>query len=149
MPNTTSGVGRFVTPTIIAVLRAIPDSDGTYRDVAQKAENHGANIKHATLARWLHMGWKDIAAGNATTAIARFTKRFEELVTEHCWAEILRTRDLDRAFEIMARTCGCGNDKMLMPEGTVTETCRDCKDLDNLGRSGRRKGRQRGEASPE
>ena len=34
MPNTTRGVGLFTAENIVAVIRAIPESDGTYRDVA-------------------------------------------------------------------------------------------------------------------
>ena len=45
MPNTTRGVGLFTAENIVAVLRAIPESDGTYRDVARKAEKYGVNIQ--------------------------------------------------------------------------------------------------------
>ena len=38
MPNTTRGVGLFTAENIVAVLRAIPEGDGTYRDVDRKAE---------------------------------------------------------------------------------------------------------------
>ena len=37
MPNKTRGVGLFTAENIVAVIRAIPESDGTYRDVARKA----------------------------------------------------------------------------------------------------------------
>ena len=33
MPNTTRGLGLFTAENIAAVLRIIPDSDGTYRTV--------------------------------------------------------------------------------------------------------------------
>ena len=39
MPNTTRGVGLFTAENIVAVLRAIPESDGIYRDVAPKPES--------------------------------------------------------------------------------------------------------------
>ena len=42
MPNTTRGVGMFTAENIVAVVRAIPESDGTYRDVARKAEHTAA-----------------------------------------------------------------------------------------------------------
>ena len=45
MSNTTRGVGLFTAENIVAVLRAIPESDGTYRDVARKAEKYGGNIQ--------------------------------------------------------------------------------------------------------
>ena len=39
MPNTTRGLGLFTAENIAAVPRAIPESDGTYRDVARKPES--------------------------------------------------------------------------------------------------------------
>ena len=39
MPNKTRGVGLFTAENIVAVLKAIPESDGTYRDVARKPES--------------------------------------------------------------------------------------------------------------
>ena len=44
MPNKTRGVGLFTAKNIVAVIRAIPESDGTYRDVARKAEQYGGNF---------------------------------------------------------------------------------------------------------
>ena len=41
MPSTTRGVGLFTAENIMAVIRAIPESDGTYRDIARKAEQYG------------------------------------------------------------------------------------------------------------
>ncbi len=40
MPNTTRGVGLFTAENIVAVIRAIPESDGTYRDVVRKAKRY-------------------------------------------------------------------------------------------------------------
>ena len=37
MPNKTRGVGLFTAENIVAAIRAIPESDGTYLDVARKA----------------------------------------------------------------------------------------------------------------
>ena len=39
MPNKTRGVGLFTPENIVAAIRAIPESDGTYRDVARKPES--------------------------------------------------------------------------------------------------------------
>ena len=50
MPNKTRGVGLFTAENIVAVMRAIPESDGTYRDVARKAEQYGGNFHHQTIA---------------------------------------------------------------------------------------------------
>ena len=46
MPNKTRGVGLFTAENIVAAIRAIPESDGTYRDVARKAEQYGGNFHH-------------------------------------------------------------------------------------------------------
>ena len=61
MPNTTRGVGLFTAENIAAVLRAIPESDGTYRDVASKAEQYGGNFH--TISNWTSHGRADIEAG--------------------------------------------------------------------------------------
>ena len=39
MPNKTRGVGLFTAENIVAVIRAIPESDGTYRDIARKPQS--------------------------------------------------------------------------------------------------------------
>ena len=39
MPNKTRGVGLFTAENIVAVIRAIPESDGTYQDVARKPQS--------------------------------------------------------------------------------------------------------------
>ena len=88
MPNTTRGLGLFTAENIVAAIRAIPESDGTYRDVACKAQKYGGN----------------------------------------------RHRELDRALEILKRTCECGNDKMLLPSGKLGDTCQECSDLDTRQR---------------
>ena len=50
MPNTTRGVGLFTAENIVAAIRAIPESDGTYRDVARKAEQYGGNFHYHTIS---------------------------------------------------------------------------------------------------
>ena len=69
-------------------------------------------------------------AGQASTAYARFTKLYRDLIAEHCQPDNNRNRELDQALEILKRTCECGNDKMLMPSGSLGDTCQDCKILD-------------------
>ena len=63
MRNTTRGVGLFTAENIVAVLKAIPESDGTYRDVARKAEQYGGNFHHQTIANWVSHGRADVVAG--------------------------------------------------------------------------------------
>ncbi len=91
MPNTTRGVGLFTAENIVAVIRAIPESDGTYRDVARKAEQYGGTVHYHTISNWVSHG---------------------------------------RTLEILERTCECGNDKMLLPDGKLGNTCQECQDLD-------------------
>ena len=115
MPNKTRGVGLFTAENIVAVIRAIPESDGTYRDVARKAEQYGGNFQYHTISNWVSHGRADVEAGQPSTAYARFTNR---------------NREFDRALEILERTCECGNDKMLLPDGKLASTCQECQDLD-------------------
>ena len=130
MPNTTRGVGLFTAENIVAVLRAIPESDGTYRDVASKAEQYGGNVHDHTISNWLSHGRPDIEASQPSTAYARFTKLYQELVAEHCRPDHNRNRELDQALEILKRTCECGNDKMLLSDGKLSSTCQDCQELE-------------------
>ena len=61
MPNKTRGVGLFTVENIVAVIRAIPESDGTYRDVARKAEQYGSTVHYHTISNWVRHGrliWK-------------------------------------------------------------------------------------------
>ena len=134
MPNKTRGVGLFTAENIVAVIRAIPESDGTYRDVARKAEQHGGNVQYHTISNWISHGRADVAAGQPSTAYARFTKRHQDLIDEHCKPDNKRYREFDRALEILERTCECGNDKMLLPEGKLGSTCQECQDLDTRQR---------------
>ena len=130
MPNTTRGVGLFTAENSVAVIRAIPESDGTYRDIARKAEQYRGTVHDHTISGWLSHGRADVEAGQPSTAYARFTKRYRELVDQHCRPDTNRNRQLDRALEIIERTCECGNDKMLMPDGKLGNTCQECQDLD-------------------
>ena len=130
MPNKTRGVGLFTAENIVAVIRAIPESDGTYRDVARKAEQYGGNLHHQTIANWVRHGQADTEAGKPSTAYARFTKLHQDLVGEHCRPDNNRNRELDQALEILKRTCECSNDKMLLPDGKLASTCQECQDLD-------------------
>ena len=134
MPNKTRGVGLFTTENIVAVIRAIPESDGTYRDVASKADQYGGNVHYHTTSNYLSHGRLDIEAGQPSTAYARFTKLYQELVGEHCRPDHNRNREMDQALEILKRTCECGNDKVLMPDGKLSSTCQECQDLDTRQR---------------
>ena len=114
----------------MAVLRAIPESDGTYRDGARKAEQYGGNFHHHTISNWVSHSQADMEAGQPSTAYARFTKRHRDLIAEHCGPDTNRNREFDRALEILERTCECSNDKMLLPDGKLGNICQECQDLD-------------------
>ncbi len=139
MPNTTRGVGLFTAENIVAVIRAIPESDGTYRDVARKAEQYGGNVQYHTISNWASHGRADVEAGQPSTAYARFTELYKELVDEHCNPDNNRNREFDRALEILERTCECGNDKMLLPDGKLADQCQECQEIDGQGRRQRRR----------
>ena len=130
MPNKTRGVGLFTAENIVGILRAIPESDGSYREVARKAEQYGSTVHYHTISNWVRHGRADVEAGQASTAYARFTKRYQDLIAEHCQPDNNRNRALDQALEILERTCECGNDKILLPSGSLGDTCQDCEILD-------------------
>ena len=83
MPSFIKGIGSFTTDNIIAILRALPETDGTY-------------------------GRADIQAGKSQTAYARFSQRYDSIMEEYCSPDANRSRELDRAFDILERTCECG-----------------------------------------
>ena len=134
MPNKTRGVGLFTAENIVAEIRAIPESDGTYRDVARKAEQYGGKVQYHTISNWASHGRADVEASQPSTAYARFTKLYRDLISEHCQPDTNRSREFDRALEILKRTCECGNDKMLLSDGKLSSTCQDCQDLDTRQR---------------
>ena len=133
MPSFTKGIGSFTADHIVAVLRALPDTNGTYTQVIALATENGARLSANTLGKWITTGRTDIEAGNAHTAYARFTQRYDAIMAEHCSPDANRSRELDRAFEILDRTCECGNDKMLAPDSSLADRCRECQDLDRRG----------------
>ena len=133
MPSIKKGVGSFTADHIVAVLRALPDTDGTYAQVIARATEHGAQLSATTLGKWLTTGRADIEAGNAYNAYARFSQRYDSIMAEHCSPDANRSRELDRAFDILDRTCECGTEKMLAPDGSLADRCRECQERDRRG----------------
>ena len=86
--------------------------------------------KDVQASKLLSHGRADVEASQPSTAYARFTKRYQDLVAEHCGPDTNRNREFDRALEILERTCECSNDKMLLPDGKLGNTCQECQDLD-------------------
>ena len=117
MPSFIKGIGSFTTDNIVAILRALPETDGTYVQVVALATENGAQLSANTIGKWITNGRTDIQAGKSQTAYARFSQRYDSIMAEHCSPDANRSRELDRAFDILERTCECGNDKMLAPDG--------------------------------
>ena len=133
-----NNTARFTGPNIAAVLRALPDSDGTYHDVIRQVSEYGVALSPSTLGKWLATGRSDIRANKRQTAYARFAQKYDQLKREHCAADANRTREFDLALQILERACDCGNQKMTMPDGTLGDACRQCQDLEDQGRPRRR-----------
>ncbi len=129
---------RFTAPNIAAVLRALPDTDGTYHDVIRQVSEYGVALSPTTLGKWVSKGRSDIKANKRQTAYARFALKYDKLKREHCAAADNRTREFDLALQILERTCDCGNEKTILPDGTLADTCRQCQDLEDQGRPPRR-----------
>ena len=125
---------RFTAQTIAAVLRALPDTDGTYHDVIRQVSEYGVTLSPTTLGKWVSKGRSDIKANKRQTAYARFAQKYDQLKREHCAADANRTREFDLALQILERTCDCGNEKIILPDGTLADACRQCQELENQGR---------------
>ncbi len=129
---------RFTAPNIAAVLRALPDTDGTYHDVIRQVSEYGVALSPSTLSKWVSNGRADIKANRRQTAYARFAQKYDQLKREHCVADANRTREFDLALQILERSCDCGNEKIVLPDGTLADSCRQCQDLEDHGRPPRR-----------
>ena len=51
MTTTNRGLGKFNVQNLVAVLPALPESNGTYADVARVAQDHGGNARTSTITR--------------------------------------------------------------------------------------------------
>ena len=137
MTTPNRGIGKFTMQNLVAVLRAVPESNGTYADVARVAEDYDGDVHPRTIHNWVQAGNADMREGRNATAYARFAKIYEDRLAEHCNAETNRSRELDHALEILARTCQCGKPKMLLEDGSLAEWCRACQELDTTPFCGR------------
>ena len=138
MANHTSRVGLFTAENIATVLRALPETNGTYREVVRRASEYDVNVSLVTLGKWLAHGRADIKANRRQTAYAKFSQHFDRIRREHCNADANRTREFDLALQILERTCDCGNEKTILPDSTLADTCRQCQDNEDQGRPARR-----------
>ena len=79
--------------------------------------------------RLFHCTWKAVLGRRLASPICAFHLGIS-LVGEHCRPDHNRNRELHQALEILERTCECGNDKMLLPDGKLGSTCQEYQDLD-------------------
>ena len=140
MASNTKGTGYFTAENIVAVLRALPETDGSYDQIIERTKEHGSDLSKHTLGRWVASGRADIKAGKQQTAFARFAQRFDRILKEHCNPDANRNRELNRALEILERTCECGNEKPLEADGQLADRCRGCQDIDRQAQQYRRAG---------
>ncbi len=112
MVSYSRGVEMFTAENICAVLRAIPEADETYKQIALRAGELGITIGLHTISRWVNAGRADIKECRNDTAYRRFAKHYCRLIGERCSADADRHRELNRALATVERTCECGDEKM-------------------------------------
>ena len=130
MASNANGVGHFTAENIVAVLRALPETDGTYAEVVKRAREYGAEISKDTLGKWVSTGHRDLKAGNAPRRSRGSPNYFDQIKAEECGAEINRIREYERALRLLELTCGCGGEKMTMPDGSLGDSCRLCHEIE-------------------
>ena len=64
------GVDDFKAENLVAILRAVPLTDGTCSAVASKAREYGSTVLASTLDEWIQEGREDLIAGETGTAFA-------------------------------------------------------------------------------
>lgn len=72
------GVDDFRAANLVAILRAVPQTDGTCSAVASRAREYGSTVLASTLDEWIQEGHEDLIAGDTQTAFARFATAYEE-----------------------------------------------------------------------
>ena len=72
------GVDDFRAPNLVAILRAVPQTDGTCSAVVTKAREYGSTVTESTLDEWIQEGREDLMAGDTETAFARFATAYDE-----------------------------------------------------------------------
>ena len=130
MPNTTRGVGLFTAENIVAVIRAIPESDGTYRDIAVRPSNTAATFTTTPFRTGSATAGLMLKLANRPPPTPDSPNGTESWSTSTADRTTTGTANCDRAIEILERTCECSNDKLLLPDGKLGNTCQECKDLD-------------------
>ena len=134
MASRSQGIGLFTADSIFAVLKAIPETTGTYAEIVRQAQGHGPILSPYTLSRWV----TPAAPTSWPARTTRPTRGSPNNTTSYGpnTADPMQTASANSTgrSNIMEQTCECGNDKMLIPDGTLGDTCRDCQDPDGLQR---------------
>lgn len=78
MTTPNRSVGKFTAQNIVAVLRAVPESNGTYADVTRVAEDCDGDVHSGTIANWVQAGNADIRNGDNV----RFAKIYKDRLKE-------------------------------------------------------------------
>lgn len=71
-------VGKFRTKNLVAILRAVPLTDGTCSAVASKAREYGSTVLASALDEWIQEGREDLMAGDTDSALVSFTTYFDK-----------------------------------------------------------------------
>ena len=71
-------LGEFRTENLVAILRAVPHTDGTSKAVASEACEYGSTVLASTVDEWIQEGREDLIAGDTEIAFARFATAFDE-----------------------------------------------------------------------
>ena len=124
----------FTSNNIVAILRSVPESSGTYEDVARVArENYEVSVTPHTISNWVSAGQKLTRDNKKDAGYAMFAVKFKELVKLHCSDAEFRRREMEAALEILSSTCDCGNPLEKFEDNTKGAVCVDCKMLDRKG----------------
>ena len=143
MVSNTRGIGHCTAENIVAVSRAVPQTDGTYAGVVKRAREREADVSKDMLGKWVSTGRRDLIAGRRQTAFARFADHFDRLKNEHCTADANRQREHERALRALERTCDCGKENFTMPDGTLGDRCHEIEEQEQHRKGSRRSTRRR------
>lgn len=70
--------GEFKAKNLVAILHAVPQTDGTCSAVASNVRKYESMVLASTLEEWLQEGHEDLIAGDTETVFARFVTPYEE-----------------------------------------------------------------------
>ena len=125
---------------MVAVLRALPETDGTYNEVIKRAGEYGGDVSQHTLGKWVSTGRNDLKAGKRQTAFARFAQRYDQVMEEHCNADANRNRELDEHSRSSQEPATAETRRLSCQTASSPTNAGNVLDLDGTGRQRRRAG---------